>query len=345
MSSTSTAPAAGHPNPVRIFEAFTAYQHSFLLKAAIDLDVFSAIGEGTNTAASLAARLHASERGVRILCDGLVVTGFLTKSDAAEYGLTPESAAFLVRKSPAYIGGAAAFLMRDDMLRSFEDLTVAVRTGGTVLPGEGTVSDNNPVWVDFANGMANMMFPAAQEIAKRILPATGGSPARVLDIAAGHGIFGISVAQHHPQAQITACDWAAVLGVAEQNAVKFGVSDRHHKLIGDAMTVDFGEGYDLVLVTNFFHHFDRDTNVGLMRKIRQALAPGGRVLTLEFVPNPDRVSPPNSAFFPVVMLANTRAGDAYTFAEFDEMFKAAGYASTEPHPLEASPEMVLISRA
>ncbi len=341
---TASSSVAERPTPVRIFEMMTAYQGSFTLKAGIDLDLFSAISDGARTPSDLATRLSASERGLRILCDSLVVLGFLTKAESGEYGLTPDSAMFLVRKSPAYLGGAAAFLMKDEMLRSFEDLTVAVRTGGTVLPGQGTVSEENPVWIDFAHGMANMMFPAAQEIAKRVIPETGGSPANVLDIAAGHGIFGISVAQHHSGARITACDWAPVLAVAEQNAAKFGVADRVRKLPGDALTVDFGTGYDLVLVTNFFHHFDKPTNVTLMRKIRQAVAPGGRVLTLEFVPNPDRVSPPNSAFFSMVMLASTRSGDAYTLAEYQDMFAQAGYSGTEGIALQASPEMVLVSR-
>lgn len=270
--------------------------------------------------------------------------GFLTKNEDGQYGLTMDSSVFLVRKSPAYLGGAAGFLLKDEMLRSFEDLPVAVRTGGTVLPGEGTVSYDNPVWVEFAHGMANMMFPAAQEIARRVIPSTGGSPTNVLDIAAGHGIYGISVAQHHAEARVTACDWAPVLAVAEQNAMRFGVADRFRKLVGDAMKVDFGGPYDMVLVPNFFHHFDKETNIRLMRKIRESLAPGGRVITVEFVPNEDRISPASTAPFALVMLASTRNGDACTLSEYRQMFVAAGYSSTNPVALEMSPETVLVSR-
>jgi ubiquinone/menaquinone biosynthesis C-methylase UbiE len=343
MTPNLTSPPP-RPNPIPIFEALTAYQTSFALKAGIDLDLFSVIGEGLRTAGAIATRLSASERGVRILCDALTVFGFLTKTEDGSYGLTTDSEVFLVRKSPAYVGGASGFLMTDELVRAFEDLPVAVRLGGTVLPGAGTVTYDNPVWVEFAHGMANMMFPAAQEIARNVIPATGGSPAKVLDIAAGPGIFGISVARHHPQARITACDWASVLGVAEQNAMRFGVMDRFQRLIGDAMEVEFGTGYDVVLVTNFFHHFDKKANIELMNKSRPSLAPGGRVITLEFVPNPDRVSPPPAAVFPLVMLATTRNGDAYTLTEYREMFEAAGYSSTEAVALEMSPETVLVSR-
>ena len=78
---------------------------------------------------------------------------------------------------------------------------------------------------------------------------------------------------------------------------KFGVADRHTTLPGDAFEVPLGGPYDLILVTNFFHHFDPPTCEKLMRRFHAALAPGGRCVTLEFVPNDDRVSPPVQASF------------------------------------------------
>ena len=339
-----SAPPAG-PNPFRIFQTLGAFEQSFALKAAIDLDVFTAIADGIVTATSLASHCKASQRGVRSLCDALTSMDFLTKSGEA-YGLTADSALFLNRHSQAYLGGAATFLLNDTMVRSFADVGVAVRLGGTTLTGEGTVSEENPVWVDFAHGMGPMMFPAAQEIATRILAETGGSPTRVLDMAAGHGMFGISVAQHHPLAEITALDWAPVLAVAEANAAKMGVGARHHKLPGDAFETDFGTGWDLILITNFLHHFDPETNVKLLRKVKAALAPGGRAITLEFVPNADRVSPPTQAFFSLVMLATTRAGDAYTSAEYERMFADAGFeGGVDCVALNAAPQSVIIARA
>ena len=114
---------------------------------------------------------------------------------------------------------------------------------------------------------------------------------KVLDIAAGHGAFGIAIGQRNPKAQIVAVDWPNVLQVARENAASAGLQDRHHSLPGDAFRVDYGSGYHVALVTNFIHHFDEQTNVTLLRKIAAALVPGGKIAILEFVPNEDRVTP------------------------------------------------------
>ncbi|HEX8180798.1 MAG TPA: methyltransferase, partial [Pyrinomonadaceae bacterium] len=110
-----------------------------------------------------------------------------------------------------------------------------------------------------------------------------------------------------------------------------------------AFDVDFGGPYDLVLVTNFLHHFDAQTNETLLRKVHAALADGGRAVTLEFVPNDDRISPPPAAMFSLVMLVGTPAGDAYTFRELEQMAAHAGFARSEFHPLEPFPGSLVIS--
>ena len=107
--------------------------------------------------------------------------------------------------------------------------------------------------------------------------------------------------------------------------------------------MDYGTGYDVVLLTNFLHHFDKPTNEKLLRKVHSALAEGGCAVTLEFVPNSDRVSPPGIAGFSLTMLVGTPGGEAYTFAEFDEMFKNAGFAKSELHEIPASIEQVIVS--
>ncbi|HYP51660.1 MAG TPA: class I SAM-dependent methyltransferase, partial [Pyrinomonadaceae bacterium] len=166
---------------------------------------------------------------------------------------------------------------------------------------------------------------------------------KVLDIAAGHGIFGISIAQRFPNAEIHAVDWANVLTVATENAQKFGVADRHHTIPGSAFEVELGDDYDVVLLTNFLHHFDRQTCEDLLKKIHQSLNADGKVLTLEFVPNDDRVSPPSEAMFALVMLAATPSGDAYTFAELREMFETAGFSRNEHIPLAPLPQHLIVS--
>ncbi len=336
-----SSPTSG-PSPTLFFETINGHVRTAALKAAIELDVFTAVGEGNQSAERVAARCSVSERGARILCDYLTIMGFLVKQGGG-YALAPDSAPFVDRRSPAYMGGVLEFILSPAIVGSFDDLAAAVRKGGTVLSEEGTMAPEHPVWVKFARAMVPMMAMPAQMVAK-ILELPAGGKIKILDIAAGHGIYGIALAQGNAAVELTAQDWPSVLEVAQQNARKAGLADRFKTLPGSAFEVDFGTGYDLVLLANFLHHFDADTCVGMLRKVHAALAPGGRAVTVEFVPNDDRVSPPPSAGFAMMMLATTARGDAYTFAELDEMARRAGFASSEIHPMPPSAWSTVISR-
>jgi hypothetical protein len=252
--------ATADVSPAHFFDSVNSYQLTAALKTAIELGLFTAIAEGNTTPASLAARCQISERGARILADYLTINAFLTK-DGAEYQLPPDTAAFLDRRSPMYIGGAVEFLLAPTLTSAFEQLTDAVKKGGTALPEQGSVTPDNPVWVKFAQAMAPLMTLPAQLMAN-LAPTSTDRDVKILDIAAGHGMFGIAFAQRNPRVHVVALDWANVLEVAEGNAQAAGIADRYTKLPGDAFEVDFGTGYDLVLVTNFLHHFDVATCEG-----------------------------------------------------------------------------------
>ena len=338
----SAIPQQSPITPERIFQAANAFQLSQALISALELNVFSALAEGHTDAKQLALRCQASERGCRILCDFLTIHGLLTKNED-RWGLSPEAAVFLDRKSPAYLGDVMHFLNAPDMMRAYEGLSNAVRKGGTILNDQGTITPENPLWVNFARNMAPMMAGAAQDIAG-LLGDGAGASWKVLDIAAGHGLFGIEIAKQNRQAQIVALDWAAVLEVAKENAERLGVMDRYRTIAGNAFEADLGGGYDLVLLTNFLHHFDRATCITLLKRCFAALKPGGRAITLEFIPNEDRITPPANAGFAIVMLASTLAGDAYPFSMLESMFSEAGFVSTEMKQLQHSPQRLLISQ-
>jgi 2-polyprenyl-3-methyl-5-hydroxy-6-metoxy-1,4-benzoquinol methylase len=327
------------PTPERFVNVVNAYQQTEAMKAAIELEIFTAIAEGNTTAATIAKRCGGAERGVRMLCDFLTIHSFLTKQ-GAQYALAPDSAVFLNRHSPAYIGTVIEFLLAPRLREGHARLTEAVRWGGTAL-GEGTLESENPDWVRFAQAMMPLMHMPAEIMAAEL--RKGGETHKVLDIAAGHGIFGISVAKQNPAAHIYAVDWKNVLEVATKNAQAMGVADRYHVLPGSAFEADFGSGYDLVLIANFLHHFDPPTCTIFMRKVYAALIPGGRAAIAEFVPNPDRVTPPTAAAFSIMMLATTPSGDAYTFAELESISKKAGFARVELAPPEIGLDRLVIA--
>ena len=338
MSPTTSSRA---PSPSLILETLHAYQRSRALHAAIEMDLFTIIAEGSATSKTIATRIQASEKGTRVLCDYLTVSGFLNKQ-GDDYSLTLDSSVFLNRHSAGYIGSISQFLCNVEGMEAFRDIAAIVRKGGTVIGQEGMLTAENPVWVEFARSMAPLTTMSAQMIAE-LVGARDGAKWKVLDIAAGHGIFGITIAKNNPNAHIVAVDWPPVLEVAEENAASAGVAHRFRKIPGNAFEVEFENGYDIVLITNFLHHFDVPTNEQLLRKVHAAMAPGSRAVTVDFIPNQDRVSPPRDATFSLTMLGATASGDAYTFAEYDQMFKNAGFSRNELVQLDPSPQRVIVS--
>jgi hypothetical protein len=329
------------PSPALFFDTVNAYQRTEALRAAIELDLCTHIAAGRSTAAEMAEACTADPRGVRILADYLVIVGFLRK-DGDRYELTPDADAFLNRTSPAYLGGAMEFLLADLLRDCFRHLTAAVRKGGTATSAEGTVSHDNPIWVAFARAMGPVMrLPASLLV--DLVGGDRGRELRVLDVAAGHGLFGVALAEQFPRAHVTALDWPNVLAVAEENAKRAGVADRHTLRPGSAFDADWGGPYDVVLLTNFFHHFDLPTCTELAKKAYATLAPGGRAVTLEFIPAADRVTPPETAGFALTMLATTARGDAYTFAEYDRVFADAGFRRSEFHSLPPTAQQAVVS--
>ena len=338
----SQVPSA-EPSPDLILETMNAYQRTAALRAAIQLDVFTAIGEGIDAPAAIAKRCQATERGIRMLCDYLAILGFLTK-EGARYALTPDSAAFLDRRSPACIASAAGFLTLPETVVAYNELANTVRTGRPALAeGEGSISFENPIWVEFARSMGALQTPISEWLAEAV-GASAGKKSKVLDIAAGHGVFGIAIARRNPNAEIYSQDWPRVLDVAMENARAAGVEARVHRMPGSAFEVEFGTGYDVALLTNFLHHYDPSTIETLLHKIRAALSPNGVVATLEFVPNEDRVTPRRAASFCMMMLGMTPAGDSYTFSEYRRMFQNAGFSSNELLPVLPSGHSIILSR-
>jgi hypothetical protein len=327
--------------PDRFIENVFAYQKTAAVKAAVALDLFSAIGGGADSIETLSARVNAASRGVRILCDYLTVQELLIK-DGSRYRLTPSSSVFLDKRSPACMTSVVDFLAAPELMQLYlEDPAGYVRNGGSI--GLANLAPDHPLWVKFARAMVPFMAPVAQGIAAEVArwPVL---PRKVLDVAAGHGVFGIAIGKAVPGARIVALDWQPVLEVAVENARREGLEARYTTIPGSAFDVDWGDGYDLILLPNFLHHFDRDGCVQLLERARAALAQGGSVLLVEMVPNDDRVSPPFPAMFAVVMLGSTPKGDAWTASELEAMGRAAGFNDTTVQPLPPSPQTMIVLR-
>lgn len=318
-------------------EAINGIQKAAVARAAVELDVFTLLARGHNTVESLAIATGCAPKGIRVLMDALTVLEMVDKQNGA-YRLTPDSAVFLNRDSPEFMADSILFTHSDFVQRAFQSFTEAVRIGGAAVDAEGTVGAGHPVWIQYARGMMALARPQARTVVE-LAPAAH----RILDIATGHGLFGILLLQAHPEATCLAVDWENVLPSALENARAAGVDGRFQTLAGSAFEVDFGTGYDTVLLPNFLHHFQPAACVRLLRRLAEAMVPGGRLFIIAPIPNEDRVSPSAPAWFATMMLATTPSGDAYTESEYATLLREAGFGEPELHPVPGSARSVLVS--
>lgn len=339
----STSPHADAPNPQQVLAMLGATQQSAALIAAIKLDLFTALTDAPLTAAELGAKVGAAERGARTLADYLTLAGLLRKQES-RYSLSPTANVFLNRRSPAAIADAAGWWEFISGQVSAEAVLAAVRAGGNA---QGAAPPE--AWVLFARSMGVIARMPARIIAEKLaapLLADGGA---VLDVAGGHGEYGIAVARLCPKAEVTILDGAPVLEVARANADKAGVGPRYHTVAGSIIPASEGEValkpvYNLILVTGFLHMFGPAVIEALMAKVKRALAPGGAVIVEDFVPDPDRIAPPAAAAFSLTMLIATAEGDSYTETEFRQMFARAGFSRFERHALGELPMSAMLLR-
>ena len=311
-------------DPTWLLDEFRAFERTLALRTAIEMDLFTRIGSGTNTVRELSAAAGASERGMRVLCNYLTVQGHLIKQ-GSRYSLTLNARLYLTRESPAYFGSAVKFLASDATIGAFCRLGDAVKRGGVLENGTPGPGFEGLDWVEYARSMAPLAHPTAGFAAK-VLAGKSGKPIRVLDMGAGHGLYGIALAKENPAAHICALDAPQVLEVALDNARQAGVSARYHPIPGDAFETGFEGPYDLILAANLAHHFNEAENIRLFQKARASLKRNGRFVLIEWIPNPDGISPSPDAAFALTVFATSAHGSIYTLKQYSQMLRSAGFA-------------------
>jgi cyclopropane fatty-acyl-phospholipid synthase-like methyltransferase len=322
-------------NPEPIFQALLGYRAAGVVRAAIELDCFSAIAEGAPTAAAVARIRGGTERSVRILLDAVAVAApRLLAKRGKGYALTPVSRRFLVRSSPAYIGQLMPLYGHRRMWEGFYDLPAAVRAGRSVMEKDAHSADQE-FWEDFARATAR---DAARK-ADRMVRLLGKKPApsRILDLACGSGMYGATAARRIPGSTLTLFDQPNVLA---QTRKLVDVPATY--LEGDLFRTEFGGPYDLVLASHVFHHFSPGDCRTLMAKIHGALAPGGRLVIQEFVPDEKRSKNEQAILFAVTMLVWTKEGDAYVRSDLEKWLNETGFRKVTYHP-QPEPGDVLIA--
>ncbi len=306
------------------------YVPTFALEAAVRNRVFDVLDSGPRTLEETAEATGASERGLRAVMNILVGLNFLAKS-GDQYSLTIESETFLVSTKPSFQGGILKHTS-EQLIPNWLQINEIVRTGKPAVAGnqEGEGSD---FFQKFVLDIFPLSYPSAQVLAKHLAHADAAAPVRVLDLAAGSGVWGIAQSQSTPTVTVTVVDWRDVLPVTRTTVASFNLADRFTFTEGDLLTADFGTGHTLATLGHILHSEGEARSKALLRKTFDALAPGGIIAIAEFLVNADRTGPVPSLLFAANMLVNTENGDTYSFEEISSWLTEAGF--TNPRLLEA----------
>lgn len=321
MSTSVSAPVT----PERILQFAWGYAIPLVLEAALRHRVFDVLDAGPRSLAELSQATGASERGLAAISNLLVGLNFLSRDDSGKYSLTPESAAFLVSTKPGFMGGLIRHCS-DDLIPRWLHLNEAVATGKPVS-AVNQQSGGAEFFEQFVNDIFPMSYAPARALAAHLGLAQSAAPVRVLDLAAGSGVWGIAQAESSPHVTVTAVDWPGVIPVTRKNAERFRLADRFTYVEGDLLSADFGTGHNLATLGHILHSEGVERSKTLLAKTHAALASGGTIAIQEFLVNSDRRGPVNGLIFAVNMLVNTDTGGTFSFEEIAGWLGDAGFVN------------------
>jgi ubiquinone/menaquinone biosynthesis C-methylase UbiE len=307
-------------NPGRIMEMVWDFARPMIAEAALHLGVFDAMDKGAKTAAQISEKTGASPRGIRILLDGLVGIGLITRR-GNDFKLAPDTAAFLVHGKPPFAGGLMKHVSRQ-LISSWMNLADCVRTG---KPNKSVnqQGDGAEFFSKFVEDIFNMSFAPASAAAAALIKNV--DPKSVLDIAAGSGVWGIAMAKDRPHVSVTAVDWAGVIPVTRRIAQQHGVHERFNFVEGDILSADLGSGHHIATLGHILHSEGESRSKQLLKRVHDSMAPGGTIVIGEFLTEEGRRGPAIPLIFAVNMLVNTEEGDTFTFKQIGQWLKEAGF--------------------
>ncbi|MGH7766854.1 MAG: methyltransferase [Candidatus Binatia bacterium] len=303
------------------------FGNSQILNAAIEYDFFTHIDHGFHSYEQIARQAGTDPRATRIVLDGLIALALIEKREK-KYFLTPISQAFLVRGKSSYMGDFrhVALALWDGMAHLKETLKT-----GKPLSRMDTTTELE-VWEKLVLGI----IPIAQPVAKAACDILGigekRKGLRVLDIAGGSSIFGMTILARDPSAQVTQLDWPNVNSVAKKLNRERGLDGKIRFIDGEFRTAKIDPGvYDLALASNFCRFESPEGNQELFRAAFKALKPGGLFVVNDFLPDEERTGPTFPLRFSVYTLTHTPGGECWTLSEYTRWLKEAGFVSIESH--------------
>src|SRR6516164_729043 len=294
-----------------------AFQESRALLTAVELDLFSAVGQGA-TAAEAASRLQTDERATEMLMNALVALEMLQKKDGV-FRNTQLAAQYFTEGSPANL--RLAMMHTAYLWDRWSTLTECVRTGANQQ--RASMEGRDQHWTEaFIAAMDRNVAERAPLVIKAV---DTSAVRRMLDIGGGSGGYSIAFAKASPELHAEVLDLPRVLPLTEKYIEKSGLTERVKTRAGDLQHDEFGRDYDLVFVSAICHMLGPAENQDLFRRCFAALAFGGRIVVQDFVLKSDKTAPRQAALFALNWLVVTQNGGNYSEDEYSAWLGKAGF--------------------
>jgi len=314
-------------SPHPLLRLLADFGNSHILNAAIEFDLFTHIHGGFQTYEEIARQAETDPRATRIVLDGLIALALVEKR-AGKYFLCPISEAFLVKEKPSYIGDFrhVTLALWDGMAHLNETLKTGKPMGRMDTGGE------LETWEKLVTGIIPIVKPVANTLCDILLIGTKRRGLRVLDIAGGSSIFGMTFLKRDPSTKITQLDWANVNRVAKKLNQEWGLEGKIQYIDGEFRKTQVEESsYQVVIASNFCRFESPKGNQELFLKAYRALEPGGLIAINDFLPNEDRTGPTFPLRFSVYTLTHTPEGECYTYSQYSRWLADVGFLSVESH--------------
>jgi hypothetical protein len=325
-------------HPGKLLELSGYYWKTCTLHAAVKLDLFTALAEGTGNAETIAHRLGSDADATERLLNALVALGLVEKS-RNKFANTPAADSFLSQTSEKYLGHMIKHHYH--LMENWANLHQAVLTGEPI--NTRGIFDDQERREGFLMGMFNNAMLMAPRLVKEI---DLRNRSRLLDLGGGPGTYAIHYCLHNPHLRATVYDLTTTRPFAEKTISRFNLSDRIDFVDGDYVEEGIEGRFDVVWMSHILHGEGPKTCERIIRKAANALEAGGLMIIHDFFLNETMDGPLFPALFSLNMLLGTEGGRSYTEGQVTEMMSAAGVGNIQRTPFVGPTESgILIGTA
>jgi len=304
------------------------YAIDLLTAAIVEFRLFDALRDQPGTLAEICARFGWDERPADVLLTLCLACGYLERDEAGLHRPATVALEHLCEGSPWDLSPYYASL-RDRAV--VQDFVRVLRTGRPAhWAGLGEAADD---WHgsmrrdDFARRFTAAMDCRGVFLGKRLADTAAEvlSGARhLLDLGGGSGVYACALAANAPQLEATVFEQAPVDAIAREWIERRGLAARVRVASGDLFSDPWPQGCDLHLFSNVMHDWGAPEILALLRRSRESLAPGGKVLVHEVFLDPDKRGPLPAAEYSCI-LAHSTQGRCYASSEMEAFLSESGF--------------------